>query len=195
MVMQRVHLKTLSPLGHLDIAPHVMQLPDAKSLSVEGLPFTFDGPAGCVGLLCLDPGPKPNISASESESESKSSGDGFFWAVFLLEENKDGKGWLMERPWLDGLGLGAVRCSTGSVGTKSGGTWAASTRFGSLGRKELATGLRAGGLDSCWRTSSSSGRGSGGSGGSREGGSGRGSLSREGQGAMFVLVCARGRTW
>lgn len=97
MVMQRVHLKTLSPLGHLDIAPHVMQLPDAKSLSA-GLPFTFGGPKGCAGLFCLDPGPKPNISASESESESKSSGDGFFGTAFLLAENKDGKGWLIERP-------------------------------------------------------------------------------------------------
>lgn len=81
------------------------------------------------------------------------------------------------------------------MGIRSIGTWEASTRFGSLGREELATGLRTGGLDSCCRTSSSSGRGSGGSGGSREGGSGRGSLSREGQGAILVLVCARGRTW
>lgn len=195
MVMQRVHLKTLSPLGHLDIAPHVMQLPDAKSLSVGGLPFTLDGPAGCEGLFCLEPGPKPSISASESESESKSSGDGFFGAIFLLEENKEGKGWLMERPWLDGLGLGAARCSAGRVGIKSGGTWEASTRFGSLGREEFATGLRTGGLDSCLRTSSGSSRGKGGRGGSREGGSGRGSLSREGQGAILDLVCARGRTW
>lgn len=188
MAMHRVHLKTLSPLGHLDMAPHVIQLPDAKSLSVVGLPVTFAGPAGCAGLFCLEPGPKPSISASESESESKSSGAGFFEAIFLLEENKDGKGWLMERPWLDGLGLGAARCSAGRVGIRSRGTCEASTRFGSLGRDEPGTGLRGGGLDSCLRTSSGSGRGRGGRGGSREGGSGRGSLSLEGQGAMFVLV-------
>lgn len=79
------------------------------------------------------------------------------------------------------------------MGIRSGGTWEASTRFGSLDREEPGTGLRAGGLDSCLRTSSSSGRGSGGRGGSREGGAGRGSFRREGQGAIVVLLCAEGR--
>lgn len=90
MVMQSVHLKTLSPLGHLDKAPHVMQLPEAKSLSPAGL--LLDGLVDCTGAFDLEPGPRPNISASESESESKSSGEGFLDGDFFFEGNKAGKG-------------------------------------------------------------------------------------------------------
>lgn len=99
--MQSVHLKTLSPLGHLDKAPHVIQLPEAKSLSPAGL--VLDGLVYCTGAFAfafafdLEPGPSPNISASESESESKSSGEGFLGDSFFLAENRAGNGWLLER--------------------------------------------------------------------------------------------------
>lgn len=82
MVTQRVHLKTFSPLGHRDNAPHVMQLPEAKSLSPSG--FAFGGPMGWTGALDLEPGPRPSISASESESESKSSCAAFLGGGLLL---------------------------------------------------------------------------------------------------------------
>lgn len=97
MVTQSVHLKTLSPLGHRDSAPHVMQLPEAKSLSPKG--FAHDGPVGCADVFCLvEPGPNPSISASESESEAKSSGITFFGGGFFLVGNIEGNGWLTERP-------------------------------------------------------------------------------------------------
>lgn len=71
MVTHKVHLKTRSPLGQRDSAPHVIQLPEVKSLSLSDFPF--GGPVGWAGAFDRDPEPSPNISASVSESESKSS--------------------------------------------------------------------------------------------------------------------------
>lgn len=123
MVTQRVHLKTLSPLGHRDSAPHVMQLPEAYSLSPSG-GRACDWLGPCAGIFDFEPGPSPSISASESESESKSSSTLVFPCEPLLVGKREGNGLLMDRPWLDDLGGGGGRCTTddeGRVGIKSQG--------------------------------------------------------------------------
>lgn len=123
MVTQRVHLKTLSPLGHLDSAPHVMQLPEAYSLSPSG-GRAYDGPGPCTGAFDLEPGPRPSISASESESESKSSWTLVFPCEPRLVGKREGNGLLIDRLWLDDLGGGGGRFTTdeeGRVGIRSEG--------------------------------------------------------------------------
>lgn len=125
MVTQMVHLKTFNPLGHRDSAPHVMQLPEAYSLS-PSCGLAYGGPGDLTGALDLDPGPSPSISASESESESKSSRTAVFvfpWEALLVGK-REGKGLLMERPWLEAGTGGGGRCAAdeaGRVGIKSGG--------------------------------------------------------------------------
>lgn len=138
IVTQRVHLKTLSPLGHRDSAPQVMQLPEACSLSPSG-GLVYDGPGACGAALDLEPGPSPSISASESESESKSSSILVLPCEPLLVGKREGNGLLIDRPWLDDLGGGGGRCTTveeGRVGMRSEGIWEASIKLGStLGRE------------------------------------------------------------
>lgn len=197
---QRVHLKTLSPLGQRDSAPHVMQFPEANSFSPSGLGWEGAEPNGCcAGAFDLEPGPRPSISASESESESKSSCAFLLDDLFLLGR-RDGNGWLMERPWLGGRASRPGRCEWGAavgagagagagagvgrgmVGTKSNGNWEPSTRSGSVGREDGGSGFRGIILMVGRGALSREGRGcdcdcgKGGSGGSRCGGRGAPSM-------------------
>lgn len=85
MVMQMVHLKTFNSLGHFTSEAHVIQLPVAKSLLMEGAPRL----CVCTGLL-LGAGPPIALSTSE----------GFEAEPCLLRPLKsDGNGLLMEREW------------------------------------------------------------------------------------------------
>lgn len=88
MVMQMVHLKTFNSFGHFTSEAHVIQLPVAKSLLLEGLPLL------CV-FTCLLFGAGPPFALSTST-------EGFEAEPCLLRLLKsDGNGLLMERECFD----------------------------------------------------------------------------------------------
>lgn len=114
MVTQMVHLKTLSSLGQRTKEPHVMQFPVENSLLAAPLPLCIPV-EGALPFCPTIPLPRPGESESVSDSKSATAGALFFGA-FFLEENSDGKGWLLERPWLAGLfDVAAGRASESEV--------------------------------------------------------------------------------
>lgn len=86
MVMQMVHLKTFNSLGHFTSEAHVIQLPVAKSLLMEGFPRL----CVCTGLL-LGAGPPVALSTSTEGFEAE--------PCLLRPLKSDGNGLLMEREW------------------------------------------------------------------------------------------------